>query len=154
MSRPPSAYVAERNARLIADFKAGITSSMELSLRHGIGEAYVDRLLRQAGLVSRSNRRRRVSVEVRKPLSNLCAAVGAVLEHAILEVELEGGRRPTGEDFNWNVAMHRNILRGLHPITLLDLEKIARWMKIPVSELLRRAENRSVIHTRNTGSSA
>lgn len=154
MARPMNPEVAERNARLIDDVKSGrMTSSNDLALRYGISVNHVNSIIYKEGLAGRDNRRKRVTMEERRPYSNLCAAIGALISQAVLDAE-HGGRPIHAGAFGWNAMRWTAMKRGVYPFTILDLETIAKWMNIPVSELMRRAEQRVAACSLNTGSSA
>lgn len=141
MGRPTSEFVTERNQKLLLAFDSGVTSTLSLALQFDISETYVDLILRENGRIQNGTRRRRQTLDERRPLSNMTAALGFLIDETVNKAILEG-RSVNNESLGFNAQRFSAMRRGLHPFNIIELEKIAAWMKIPVSQLMEQAEEK------------
>jgi len=155
MSRTPDPSVAERNQQLIEFHSANPTASYELMCRKfGMSNALVYAVLSKAGRVGRDLRPtpREKTVD-QKAISNFHVLLGAEVSRFLNECNLarqvvEGiDEGALARQIGMSKAYFNKLKIGLHDPTLYQLEKIAEWMSLPLSELISRIEQK----TRNYG---
>lgn len=111
----------------------------EIAARCFCSESTVTLACAAAGVIGKDNRRVRLKDYERSTISNLCTALGQVIAQHIQEQGEDSYKRLAS-----NRAMINQMTMGLHDFTLLQIEAIAAWMQIPVSTLLRMAEEKLI----------
>lgn len=174
MARKADPNIALRNQKIQADFRANpFQTDLELSERYGVKPARIRQILDEVHLRS-SNRRRDPSIEpgvnMLKPRSNMHVILGSELQTAHLEatvsnttiggelVSPEQSLRDLAEQLAFSVVTLRRVFLGQENLTLSELQRIAKWMKLPVSSLIATTEKKetqySVKKLKITGPSA
>ena len=141
MARKTDPETQEFYARIVQmrDNYPGIRVS-DIAVHVGCNPSTVQSVLRAAGRTHRDNKRTRVPDAELPRISNLCVALGSVMEDYI-----RTHRDPASSPSQVARPLLLNRMRtGLHDFTMRELERIAAWMNVPVSDLMRAAEQRVI----------
>lgn len=114
-------------------------SNHEIGVRVGVSASTVTSVCaRMMGNQERSKRRPRLPDNLQTTKSNLCVAIGVIFGEHIRHARTKPDLVTT------NAYLINKMTSGLHDFTTLELERIASWMNLPVSELIRAAELRLI----------
>lgn len=139
MARTVSPQTAERHQAIVqmrTNFP--LMTNAEIGERLGVSSSTVNSVCSAAGAVSDGYRRRRASDADRARRSDFCVALGAVM------ADYQRQSRASYDAVAMNTNLVNRMVTGLHSFTMLELERIAAWMTIPVSEMMRLAEQRLI----------
>ncbi len=111
----------------------------EIAARSFCSESTVTHACAAAGVISNDQRRVRLKDHERTTISNFCTALGHVMAEHINQ------RGPNSyKELTVNKHMINQMTTGLHDFTTLQIEAIAAWMRVPISTLMRMAEERMI----------
>lgn len=142
MSHPPFPHLVERNQKLVAAYNANPdTPRADLARRFGMTPQAVDRTLREAG-VEKTGRRRRLAAHELRPISNLHAALGRLLEEELKKTR-PGSLTEHAHQSEVGSPMRLSaLLAGLQDITLGELQRLAEYLRTTPAALLAAATDR------------
>ena len=139
MSRTPDPTVELRNQKLLAKAReqladSGKINQEKLSREFCVGLQVIQRLLRDAKLIDRTNKQRPEPLSAKEPISHLHRGIGAVLDNQIRQRILDPKNSP---DYNQSNAAAEiplfspqrvgQLLAGVKDPTLTELCAIARY---------------------------
>lgn len=137
MARTADLRVAERNQKLLDDFKSNNRQSYkDLSARYGVSESMLYVILRNGGVISSSERKPRMKGADQVAISNLNRMLGSLVDLRIHDKLLDHDQRRPPEvnlseasvELRMTTAHLRGIIQGTIDPTLSEISKIAAFL--------------------------
>jgi hypothetical protein len=135
---------ATRNAEICEYYRQNPRASdHEMVAKFGVGVSSIQRILSAAGLISKAKRRAVVPYAQLKVVSPLAKAVGAILAEGCDLIAANGTGARATTILGFNEMLLTKMRSGLHNFSLVEIERIAKWMDMTPSQLFRNAEGRN-----------
>ena len=150
MPRTTDPRVTKRNQQLVEDFdRDPLLTTDQLARKHGVSAQMVHLILRRAGRVSRTDRRKRPKGADRKSVSNLHCQFGNVLEYSIHNKILDRSASPNflmgdvAHILGMSAMRLSLLLKGQVDPTLTELLRCAQFMGVSkLGELISKCEEK------------
>ena len=146
MTKSVNPAIAERNQKLVADFRANrFQEYRALGAKYGMSTQLTFKVLSDAGETRSDRKKPRLKRHEKRSLSGLHTAMGSVIHQLLMAATLDehdtvdfkiGGY---AHDLNMSPQRLGALLVGIEDITLSEMAKAAKRVNISVLELISKA---------------